>query len=507
MTLCKIYDQSCFIGLTDAVSENNFEYEDNTDFDFSQWSPGTLLPLRCAQPDNGCNIFGGNEDCVELDKDYSFEWNDIPCATEQTFLCHMPSELCFQQYWHILTPTSSIIWHPVTSEIQCEINIDGDGENMMIMTGKQWINSNKLTVEYTFSILNPGVCGHSGVLFDFISICEYMYIGIEATDIDYTLFIRQIENDYDGYSYLVLNSTLISYTIGTYYTMSISVEQNKHFQISINNEIKLTYNYNNILQSNVLSGYIGIMNNNLSINAKYLYISGSKTFLNDQDKISHFTIGCTPTSQPTILPSISSTIFDTIDTDTDNDSQSTSNDNTNTVTIIFVVLFVIGIIIVLIIIGYKYHQKKEKGNTSTQNLEIDIAMAASSSIPMTPPGAMHNTETPVVPNDGHGEGMQRTRDATCTQAEGYSKITKKESTVNLQIIQINNCDENIDNDIKDENNEDEKNDAMLQEMLSDVMEMKSLDPNKIHEINDKQNNDTESDDSDNMYDEQDGDQN
>eukprot|EP01084_Bolivina_argentea_P035032 64947_1 len=136
------------------------------------------------------------------------------------------------------------------------------------MTGKQWINSNKLTIQYTFSILNPGVFGHSGILFDFVSICEYMYIGIEATDIDYTLFIRQINNDGNTYNYQVLNSTLlISYTTGTYYTMSISVEQNKHFQISINNEIKLTYNYNYILQFDGLSGYIGIMNNNLSINA------------------------------------------------------------------------------------------------------------------------------------------------------------------------------------------------------------------------------------------------
>eukprot|EP01084_Bolivina_argentea_P319438 554075_1 len=181
MTLCKIFDKSCFIVLTDVVSENNFEYEDNTDFDFSQWSSGG----SCGQPDNGASwslLWGcqdtGNEDCVELHKDFSFEWNDIPCVRELTFLCNMPSELCFQQYWHILTPNASIIWHPVTSEIQCETNIDGDDENMMIMTDKQWINSNKLTIQYTFSILDADVSGDSGILFDFISICEYMYIGI-----------------------------------------------------------------------------------------------------------------------------------------------------------------------------------------------------------------------------------------------------------------------------------------------------------------------------------------
>eukprot|EP01084_Bolivina_argentea_P308761 533991_1 len=122
MTLCKIYDQSCFIGLTDAVSENNFEYEDNTDFDFNQWSSGTLT--SCRQPDNGasklnCGIKIGNEDCVDLYEGNSFEWYDIPCDWEETFLCNMPSELCFQQYWHILTPTSSIIWHPLTSPIKC----------------------------------------------------------------------------------------------------------------------------------------------------------------------------------------------------------------------------------------------------------------------------------------------------------------------------------------------------------------------------------------------------
>eukprot|EP01084_Bolivina_argentea_P304945 526742_1 len=116
----------------------------------------------------------------------------------------------------------------------------------------------------------------------------------------------------------------------------------------------------------------------------------------------------------------------------------------------------------------------------------------------------------VVDNDAEGDGPILNRDITQSQTEGYNKITKMESCVDLQIIQgddskndkITNDGDNDNGNIINKNNI-EKDHVLLDGMLSDVLQMKSLDPNKVHEMN--ENNvkqiETDSDDSDNMYDE------
>eukprot|EP01083_Nonionella_stella_P067762 179445_1 len=68
--LCTNYEQPCFIGLTDSVSENSFKWADGTRlyeyFSYSNWAPG--------QPDNTQNV----EDCVEMIMQDG-KWNDLCC--------------------------------------------------------------------------------------------------------------------------------------------------------------------------------------------------------------------------------------------------------------------------------------------------------------------------------------------------------------------------------------------------------------------------------------------
>eukprot|EP01084_Bolivina_argentea_P214194 363682_1 len=79
-----------------------------------------------------------------------------------------------------------------------------------------------------------------------------------------------------------------------------------------------------------------------------------------------------------------------------------------------------------------------------------------------------------------------------SQEEGDEKTTRRESAVYFEINE------------NEYNEQDNKEDILLDEMLSDILKMESLDPNKIHEMNvnnviDKQNNDSDSENSDNMY--------
>eukprot|EP01084_Bolivina_argentea_P214197 363689_1 len=79
-----------------------------------------------------------------------------------------------------------------------------------------------------------------------------------------------------------------------------------------------------------------------------------------------------------------------------------------------------------------------------------------------------------------------------SQVEGDDKTTRRESAVYFEINE------------NEYNEQDNKEDILLDEMLSDILKMESLDPNKIHEMNvnnviDKQNNDSDSENSDNMY--------
>ncbi|XP_026113003.1 galactose-specific lectin nattectin-like [Carassius auratus] len=68
----------CWIGTHDAEQEGEWLWTDGTPFDYTYWAPG--------QPDNK-----KTENCGELTYNYygqSYDrWNDVPCLTEQGYVC------------------------------------------------------------------------------------------------------------------------------------------------------------------------------------------------------------------------------------------------------------------------------------------------------------------------------------------------------------------------------------------------------------------------------------
>lgn len=63
-----------WLGLTDQVSENVYQWTDGTPLWFTHWNVG--------QPDNA-----SDEDCVELNHSVAREWNDRPCSDAQAYIC------------------------------------------------------------------------------------------------------------------------------------------------------------------------------------------------------------------------------------------------------------------------------------------------------------------------------------------------------------------------------------------------------------------------------------
>ncbi|XP_061123410.1 perlucin-like protein isoform X2 [Syngnathus typhle] len=67
-----------WIGLHDAILEDDFVWTDGRIVDFRNFGPN--------QPDNNA----GNEDCVEIEATADPLWNDDTCTEENTFVCIKP---------------------------------------------------------------------------------------------------------------------------------------------------------------------------------------------------------------------------------------------------------------------------------------------------------------------------------------------------------------------------------------------------------------------------------
>ena len=63
-----------FIGLTDAITEDEF-----------QWEDGSVLSWNDRWNTNEPNNYGGQEDCVKLRPDN--KWNDVVCRQKFAFVC------------------------------------------------------------------------------------------------------------------------------------------------------------------------------------------------------------------------------------------------------------------------------------------------------------------------------------------------------------------------------------------------------------------------------------
>lgn len=73
---------SQWIGLNDQGSEGEFLWADGTKFTFSNWEDN--------QPSNSTAMFGfgtENESCVEMRRNFNFNWNDESCGTKNLYIC------------------------------------------------------------------------------------------------------------------------------------------------------------------------------------------------------------------------------------------------------------------------------------------------------------------------------------------------------------------------------------------------------------------------------------
>nr|QNH72453.1 toxin candidate TRINITY_DN20625_c6_g6_i3.p1 [Ceriantheomorphe brasiliensis] len=62
-------------GGNDQATEGTFVWGDGSTFSYSDWHAG--------EP----NDLNNNEDCLELRKDFQFQWNDLDCSHLNAFIC------------------------------------------------------------------------------------------------------------------------------------------------------------------------------------------------------------------------------------------------------------------------------------------------------------------------------------------------------------------------------------------------------------------------------------
>ncbi|XP_078701529.1 macrophage mannose receptor 1-like [Branchiostoma floridae x Branchiostoma belcheri] len=67
-----------YIGLSDQNAEGQWRFADGTAIgSYNNWNPG--------EPNNA-----GNEDCATLLPGYGGKWNDLPCSSDQRYICQVP---------------------------------------------------------------------------------------------------------------------------------------------------------------------------------------------------------------------------------------------------------------------------------------------------------------------------------------------------------------------------------------------------------------------------------
>ena len=218
-------------------------------------------------------------------------------------MCNAPSELCDKSYWNIITESNYSLSSWTGSSV-CDLKIDDD--IILVMNGKQWVNIDEsLRIHYMINIeniTNNSGSGDTGILINYVNFCEYYYVGISVTNNGYKLFISEMKDSI--YTELISKPiSILSNKI--YYQLSIDVEYNPNnitFIVSINNFSITYFDITPINYMILSSGYIGIKNNALIINAKSLFISGCKIYINDDGIDTEF--GKCTTASPTFEPTI-----------------------------------------------------------------------------------------------------------------------------------------------------------------------------------------------------------
>eukprot|EP01084_Bolivina_argentea_P300125 517413_1 len=282
--LCERYENDCWIGL--ILNEGIFEWTDHTTY---KWHLNQSNNTR----DINNNIFGT---ALVSDQEQWFLFNKN--NKKRYFLCNLPSNICYKSEWNTININNNNIAENIKWN-DCEILINDNSVSnfISILSEKQWINTNnKLVIEYMYKIngiideinesnhiFNSGI-----LLFNFKSICDYYEIGIAYINQIYYVYIGKWINGY--YNLLQIKQILDEF--GIYYKLEIIVIETYKFTIYLNGKLYLDFvdinrNINNQTTNvnNIYSGYIGLINNNLKISAKSLFVSGSQMSINNTQKM------------------------------------------------------------------------------------------------------------------------------------------------------------------------------------------------------------------------------
>eukprot|EP01083_Nonionella_stella_P305310 1064540_1 len=301
------YDESwhTFIGLNDIRSLRHFEWTDGTTFDYGR-IPG-VIPWRPEEPNNSNEL----ERCVAL---YQSErwWNDISCINDvvdhkHTFLCNMPSELCFHEQWLIIPNT----WSIDGCDAQSTVN------GVMILTGKEFINTNNiLVIEYMFTMHEWSADGQSGIRLyasQHENVCDFMAILVTG---NWSISLVKYENGKTNVLHKEMKK--MNHVFGEYYRLKITIKNGTYYTVQVNdifvmNEFHDITSNRDVMASNTLnrSGFIALYNDRMNITVKSLFVSGSPMtpdmnhrFDFNQCATAHPTIDptFTPTPDPTVSP-------------------------------------------------------------------------------------------------------------------------------------------------------------------------------------------------------------
>eukprot|EP01084_Bolivina_argentea_P024778 46135_1 len=170
-----------------------------------------------------------------------------------------------------------------------------------------------------------------------------------------------------------------------------------------------------------------------------------------------------------------------------------------------IIVIIISILLVLILCCSAWVLKHKRANKDMRKqmevIQKKLSALEEANVPTRnestrneSPGSVASIRLDLPVSLNSEPGMQESMQEGMQQ-EGHTKHTKIESAVNL------------DTELKD----DEKDNVLLDAMLSDAMKMPSLDPNQIPDVNDndvvqKRNNESESENTDDMYDDEQNDE-
>ena len=292
--LCSLIGESCWIGLSDMVTEGEYEWEDGTRFDFGS---------------NTITTNNVNEDCVRLSSTNQYNFDDYACdgaAAVNYALCGRPSELC----------SVNSAWTAFNGNYDGDCTLSIHERSDIIMANRVWYNGidDDLIIDYmySFAVTDPLASGDAGIVFynsmD-ITVCKYYYIFVLKTNtnnVDLGILYQH------GSTTELLNITRLtfSYDITIFNLLSLHVTNGNIFNVYLNDihVLFIDHSINTNVLSNGYSGYIGIKTGIFATSiAKYLYISGTAWTTPQTIHITNICPTSSPTLPPTNNPSISPT--------------------------------------------------------------------------------------------------------------------------------------------------------------------------------------------------------